>query len=269
VRLVGTRAFAAQTPSNGDWEELVARFQEAPLELAIQRELRCRADSKFILPPSAAAELIRALTGDYVALAAGAGLVASYRTLYFDTPELDFFHAHRRSRRVRHKVRVRHYPDRRITLLEVKTRKSELQTIKEWRIREYGDHELSADDQAFVAAHTGIDRGVRPQVWTDFRRLTLLGAHTNERITVDVDVAFTMGMRSRRLDDVAVVEVKQWPFSRNTPVMASLRGAGWRPCGISKYCAAVTLMRPEVRHNRLLPDLRALDVSRRAPWAKR
>jgi hypothetical protein len=30
----------------------------------------------------------------------------------------------RRGRRVRHKVRIRHYPDRRLTMFEVKTRRS-------------------------------------------------------------------------------------------------------------------------------------------------
>jgi hypothetical protein len=244
---------------NREWLELLAAFPSATPELIVQRELRRRADSKFLLPPGAAAELLPKLTGRYAVLSAGGEVFASYRTLYFDTPELDFFHAQRRRQRVRHKARVRHYPDRRLSLLEVKMRKGDLETTKIWREREYGRSELSADDQAFVRFHTGVRRGVLPQAWTDFRRLTLLGIETNERITIDLDLGVKMGARARSISELAIVEVKQWPFSRRTPVMSALRAAGWRPGWVSKYCAAVAFTHPDVRANELLPGLRILE----------
>ncbi len=246
------------SPTNGEWQRLATCFPTAPPELVFERALRYRADSKFVLSASNAAALLLRLTGDYAAVAAGAGFVASYRTLYFDTAQLDFFHAHRRGRRVRHKARVRHYADRALTLLEVKTRQSDLYASKIWRDREYGDDALRADDQEFIRAHTGTSANVLPQVWTDFRRLTFVGLQTNERITIDVDLAFDAGPGAIPLAGVAIVEVKQWPHSRATPVMTVLRRSGCRPSGISKYCVAIAMTRPHVRRNRLLPDLRAL-----------
>lgn len=83
-------------PTSGNWQDVLARFPLASGELVLSRELRSRTDSKFLVSPSSAARLLLSLTADYAVLAAGTGLIASYHTLYFDTPELDFFHAHRR-----------------------------------------------------------------------------------------------------------------------------------------------------------------------------
>ena len=240
---------------------LLARFKTAPPSLIAERELRHRTDSKFVLTPAAAVELLSEIRDDYALLTNGNGALAEYRTLYFDTPALDFFHAQRRGRRVRHKVRIRHYPDRRLSFLEVKTRRSELETVKVIQARDYDDDDLSADDHVFVRDQTGIMERLVPQAWTDFRRLALLGVLTHERVTIDFDLEVSMGERSRAFPGVAIVEVKQWPYSRTTPVMAALRAGGWREGWLSKYCAAIGFLRPEVRRNRLLPGLRALERS--------
>ncbi|MDZ4804705.1 MAG: polyphosphate polymerase domain-containing protein [Candidatus Eisenbacteria bacterium] len=245
--------------AGGEWQALLSCFPVATPELIARRELRRRTDTKFVLSPASAADLVRAITGDYAVLTAGTELVATYQTLYFDTPELDFFHAHRRGRRVRHKARVRHYPDRSLTMLEVKTRRSKLKTTKLSREHPFGGNELSADDQDFVAIHTGIDRGVLPQVWTHFRRLTLLGLETCERVTLDFDVRMEMGQRHASLSGIVIVEVKQWPYGRGTPVMSALRESGCRPGWTSKYCTGIALTHPGVRLNALLPGLRALE----------
>jgi hypothetical protein len=42
----------------------------------------------------------------------------------------------------------------------------------------------------------------------------------------------------------------------------ALARAGLRERPFSKYCIAVVLVHPEVRHNRLRPDLRVLEVLR-------
>lgn len=245
---------------SGEWPELLGRLPWATEELILERLLPRRSDSKFLMSPPAAAELVRALPRlEYGLLPAGAEAFASYRTLYFDTAELDFFHDHRRGRRVRHKVRVRHYRDRRLTFLEVKTRRSELQTIKTRLEREYGDDELDAEGQGFVDLHTQIGRNVLPQAWTDFRRLMLFGVRTNERVTIDLDLVVGTAARSEPLGDIAVVEVKQWPYDHSTPVMSALRARGSRPGWLSKYCVAIARTRPDVVIHRLLPGLRALD----------
>ena len=98
-----------------------------------------------------------------------------------------------------------------------------------------------------------------PQVWTEFRRVALLGLHTNERITVDLDIGVRAGPWCRSMGAVAILEVKQWPHCRDTPILEALRAVHRRPTGISKYCSAIALTCPGVRRNRLLPALRGME----------
>jgi hypothetical protein len=220
------------------------------------RRLEVRSDTKFVLAPRHAAELLHRLWPHYAVLPAPLRSLSAYHTLYLDTPELDLFHAHRRGRRVRHKARIRHYLDRRISVLEVKSRLSELRTVKVSRERAYRDDRLTPEDDAFIAQHTGLRQTVGPQVWTRYRRVTLYGIETRERITVDLDFQVDMGPRLRRFEGLAILEVKQWPLRRATPVMASLRamgsGAGWA----SKYCIGIAHTRPDVRVAGLTSALR-------------
>lgn len=248
----------APEPTLAQWQErLLLRFPAAEPELLLERELRCRTDSKFVMSPSAAFALLPAFADHSAVLLAGTGPVACYRTLYFDTDDLACFHSHRRGRRVRHKVRIRHYPERHLTVLEVKTRRSETKTTKAWRPRPFGANGLSPEDQAFVSAHTGIGRSFGPWLWTNFRRVTLLGAGA-ERITIDLDIQMVGEDLNRPLAGIAIVEVKQWPLNRSTPIMATLRAGGFRPASISKYCAGIALTHPTVRQNRLRPVIRLL-----------
>jgi hypothetical protein len=41
--------------------------------------------------------------------------------------------------------------------------------------------------------------------------------------------------------------------------MLALRKHGFRSGGFSKYCAGIVALHPQIRHNRLLPGLRALE----------
>jgi len=242
-----------------EWEALLPRFLAADPGLVESRALQRRADTKFVLPISALPALLSRLADDYSILRAGSALVADYRTLYFDTADFEFFHAHRRGRRVRHKVRVRHYPDRCVSFLEVKTRLSPMETIKGRMQRSYGENELSPRDHAFVRERTGASQDLAPQVWTHFRRVSLLGVRTQERVTIDCGLRVAMGHRPTSLPNLAIVEIKQARFARNTPVLRALAAGGWRPGWASKYCIAIALTHPEVRLNRLLAHLRSVE----------
>jgi len=239
------------------WEALLGRFALAPPGLAEARDLQRRFESKFVMPASGAAALLPALARDYALLPAGRAALATYHTLYFDTADLEFFHAHRRGRRIRHKVRIRHYPERVVSFLEVKTRLGESRSIKARRGRAYGDDRLDTDDLVFVQARVGR-RSLLPQAWSDFRRVTLLGIGPEERVTIDLDLRVRTATRAASLGDLAVVEVKQSRLDRGSAAWDALRRAGWREGWASKYCTGIALTRPEVNAARLLPDVRAL-----------
>jgi hypothetical protein len=253
-------AAAARRPPADALASLVDGFDDASPQLLERRALLRRTDSKFSIPADHVHELVPRLAGDYAALRVpSGGAIAVYRNLYFDTPDLCCFHDHRRGRRIRHKIRIRHYPDRRISFLEVKTRRNELVVDKQRLPIAFGQDGLGRSERAFLATQVaGLADRLRPQLWIDYRRISLIGTRTHERVTIDVEleVGGLDGVR-RGLGPLAVIEVKQAPLSLHTPVMRALLASGLREGSLSKYITAVALLRPEVRRNRLLPALRA------------
>lgn len=249
---------------------VLQRFGEADAELLAARALLRRVDSKFLVAVSSLDEILGKVTGDYGIVLAGGNRTATYRTIYYDTPQLRCFHDHRRGRRPRQKVRIRHYDDRDVSYLEIKTKRSEFISAKKRRRQAYSDSVLDADGRVFVDENSRLPaEALVPTVHTDFRRITLVGFSVHERITLDVDLVVRRDGDddddSERLDGVSILEVKQARFTAHSPIMRALRESGYRPTSASKYCTATALLTPNLRLNRLLPSLRA--VERLRSWA--
>lgn len=241
-------------------ESLAFQFDPASQQLREQRDLLRRVDTKYVCGDATAVDVLADLATDYAALPVPSGNVATYRSLYFDTPELRCYHDHRRGRRPRHKVRIRHYPDRALSFLEVKIKHNETVTDKRRLAIGFGTEALDARMKSFLETCGIAADDYRPILRVDFRRLSLVGIRTCERVTLDCEVeARLLGGEHERFGELVVVEVKQSPFCVRTPIMRALSKAGLRAQAMSKYAIATALMRPELRKNRLLPDMRAIE----------
>ncbi|HUQ08535.1 MAG TPA: polyphosphate polymerase domain-containing protein [Kofleriaceae bacterium] len=240
---------------------VAAEFPAASVELREGRELLRRVDTKFLCPREIALDVVATLVGNYAALPTPGGNLATYRSLYFDTSDLRCYHDHRRGRRLRHKVRIRHYPERELTYLEVKTKRNEAVTDKQRQQLAFRAEHLGDGEQAFLAGVTDLPvHDLRPMMRIDFRRLSLVSLHSAERVTIDCDlVAATLDGAQWDAGDRVVVEVKQAPFCVRTPVMRALLAHGQREQSMSKYTIATAFVRPELRKNRLLPALKAIE----------
>jgi hypothetical protein len=189
-------------------------------------------------------------------LYAGERPSASYLTQYLDTPSYDLFHDHRRGKRLRFKVRLRHYPDRQLSYLEVKGKCASGGTRKWRRPLAYLCDQLSLDDLQFVSGQVPLDGATLvPSLANRFRRITLIGIELPERITLDMDLKFDSDESSHALGGVLIVELKQPRFFRRSPVVQALARCRALPGSASKYCVGTMLLRPELRHNRLRPAL--------------
>lgn len=251
----------ASFAGGGELADVAARFAPASAELRDARDLLRRVDTKFLATRREALDVLAGLAGDYAALAVPTGNLATYKSLYFDTADLRCFHDHRRGRRLRHKIRIRHYPDRLLSFLEVKTKRNEVITDKRRVPIPFREEWLGASEQAFL--RQGLDLPVdslRPVMRIDFLRLSLVALHRAERVTADFALT-AEGLDGARwgFGDLVVIEVKQAPFCVRTPVMRGLSRHGLREGSMSKYTVATALMRPELRRNRLLPDLRRIE----------
>ena len=244
----------------GDIDSAFASFDLTTARDTERSALQQRLTLKFLFPAAVLPELAGELAAGYTVLPAGEMRSASYRTLHFDTADLSFFHAHRCGRRRREKVRIRHYDDRKLSFFEVKQRVHELKTVKQRRPHAFGDDRLHDEDFALVRQYTHARTALFPQVWTLFRRLTLVNRVDDERVTLDFNLRFTDMHSEIGVPHVAIAEVKQAQLSRLTPAMIALHRRGFRRGRFSKYCAAIVALHPDVRHNRLLPQLRVMEA---------
>jgi hypothetical protein len=225
-----------------------------------ERALLKRFDVKMLLDASVLPQLLAQLAGDYGVLSAGSTRLASYRTLYFDTPDLRFYRDHARGRATRHKVRIRHYPERQVAFLETKTRCNHGTTDKKRLEVPFGQCTLDEEGRALVLDSTGILAGaLTPVAWTNFTRITLVGLHTAERVTLDLNLNLTCGERSQRFERLLIAEVKQPHINPRTPAMLALRRCDGRKGSMSKYAVAIALLAGGVPRNRLLPTLRRIE----------
>jgi hypothetical protein len=235
-------------------------FEPVSPELLAQRDLLQRTDTKYLLPRRLLPELLACLDRDYRVLHTGEQPSAVYITRYLDTPSFELFHDHRRGKRRRFKVRLRHYPDRRLSYLEVKGKSSSGGTRKWRRPLAYLCEQLSRDDFQFVSGQTPLDgASLVPSLVTEFHRITLVGIELPERITLDMDLKFANDESSHALSGVLVIEVKQSRFFRRSPVVQALARYRALPGSTSKYCVGTMLLRPDLRHNRLRPTLARIE----------
>lgn len=225
-----------------------------------------RTDTKFVFRASSLASMLQNLEGSYRLLEVEGITSHDYCTLYFDTPNLDLFHAHHRDSGHRFKVRERRYVTTDQLFLEVKRRSNKGETNKVRALTEHWDGvlDVSSATVAEVMAASELERAtlltgdLAATLWNSYRRVTLVRRDVPERVTFDTDLCFWTPSGRKHLNDVAIAEVKQVRLDRSSPVMQRMRASGVRSGGFSKYCMGVSLVRPGVKHNRFKPRLRAL-----------
>ncbi len=237
-------------------------FSEVPLRTLEQRALLRRVDTKFILGTGALSRVLSSLADHYGILQASGKPIAQYRTLYFDTHEFLCLQEHHRGRRPRHKIRIRHYPDRQVSFLEVKRKTNRGITVKERSPIAFREESLSEENRSFVDAHSPIASDTLvPGLRTAFGRITLVGLQTPERATFDLQLQFEGNEGTAEIPGAVIAEVKQPRYMPRSPVMLALRQEGFRPTRVSKYCTAATLLVPEIRLQRFRPILRSLEAA--------
>ena len=91
-----------------------------------------------------------------------------------------------------------------------------------------------------------------------FDRIMLVGLRTEERITIDSGVWFSDDSRRERIDNLAIVEVKQARFKARSPIMQALRNQHAFQIRVSKYITGAQLLWPDIRLNRYNNRLRML-----------
>lgn len=236
----------------GPLTEQLQRIEPISLsEVQEAASLQTRTDRKYLLPVDVFDSLTTQLSSSFRVLEIDGLRTFGYRSVYFDTPELTFFHQHLQRRRHRYKVRTRVYLDSGLTMLEVKAKGHRGQTVKHRTQHPWADSERIGQGSAFVGSWIGDDALVgllRPTLETHYRRSTLVHEASASRITCDVGLVCTANGQERRgRPGEVLIETKS--LAGAGPADHWLRTRGIRPHTVSKYCVGVSLLYPGVRSN--------------------
>ena len=222
-------------------------YQSVSLEEIETIKLMNRVDTKYIVSAETMIELLEKLSGDYMTLEIASQRFGQYKSMYYDTSDLQMFHAHITSRYPRFKVRERTYSQNNLQFLEVKHKKITGRTSKK-RLSLENNADFDVAEKKFIIHHSPFClEDLQPQLGNTFNRITLINRGRTERLTLDFDIQFhsANGVATPVFKNAAIIEVKQ-DKKADSVITRMLREKNIRPCGMSKYCVGMFLI-----HNHL------------------
>ncbi|MBM3606710.1 MAG: polyphosphate polymerase domain-containing protein [Alphaproteobacteria bacterium] len=252
-------------------DSLIARCLEdfRPISLAQLNERAAmleRLDNKYIVPADHLRPALEQFARLFDVLEIDNKRAFTYRTRYYDDPELRAYYDHHQGRRKRCKVRVRTYLDAGFSYLEVKLKDRRDITVKKRLKLEDARLGLNPMGVAFIDdCHQAIydvpfQRPLRPVIRMEYERITLVAREGGERMTIDTALQFRAGEVTRVVrPDLFILETKS--EKGNGIADKILRGLHLHPTKrCSKYCIGMAATGQVQRRNRFLPAMRRLDL---------
>lgn len=255
------RRTLAGSPALAAIEAATLDFAPIGLEMASATATENRVDSKYLFPIGLLPGILNAVQTDYRILEVAGRRLSRYRTTYYDTRDLTFYHSHRTDRLPRRKVRRRDYLETRTAFLEVKETNNHSRTIKvrvPWPSGSIGAESGLGDDRALALLYSVPPESLELILAIDYTRITLVGSEPLERVTLDLGLSATRGAARRDFPGAVIVEVKQWRAARS-PFVRELRSRNIREVNLSKYCVCLAALEPRLQRNRFSEDLRRLE----------
>ena len=229
--------------------KILTTFDPISLEEMDSVKLLNRTDTKFVFSEQQVPQIFESIRDHYQILEIKGVRSNAYRTLYFDTPNFDYYTLHQNGKKNRYKVRFRKYVDSGLCFLEIKFKNNKSRTVKS-RIRVPDiETEMSADSMAFVESVMQHQPVLEAKLWNSFERVTLVNNEAKERLTIDFNLRFDFNGKEAKLENTIIAEVKQEKASRNSNFVGTIKDLRIRPTRISKYCVGALMLNAELKHN--------------------
>lgn len=256
-------------------QTIITEFDPISLSEMESVKLMNRIDTKYAVSLDVLPAILEAAKRDYYAQEIDGKRIATYDTMYYDTPTLDMYIRHHDRQLVRQKIRVRQYVDSDLTFLEIKRKNNKGRTNKKRIVVPGFDinadttstlkHKRKEDEQVTVAQFIdGKSRytwdGISPHLWTKFHRITLVNKAKTERLTIDLDLVWdnVVSGEVKTYDKLVIIELKRDGNvpSPMTKIMLDLR---IKPMKMSKYCIGTALTTPNLKRNRFKRKIRNIE----------
>lgn len=221
-------------------------------------KLMNRTDTKCIFSAEMLHTLLQKCASDYRVLFHASTSSAFYKTLYFDTPDLRFYKDHHNGREKRYKVRIRNYTESDLFFLEIKQKRYGRTDKKRIKIEGFTDT-LNPEQAGFLNEVTQTHYDIKPVMWNNFHRITLINKNMPERVTIDTGLSFDYNGTKAENHQLVIGEIKQEKSNHRSPILNLLKKAGVRPSGMSKYCLGIALLNNQVKRNAFKERILAIE----------
>jgi hypothetical protein len=234
------------------------KFESANLDDLNSFKLQNRVDQKFVFREEQLNSILDEISSSYKVLTIENKQVFKYSTLYFDTPNYVSYFDHHNGKPNRSKIRYRKYENSGDVFFEIKKKIKGYRTNK-FRIpmheipNEIGDMEIDLLKSCFME-----NRNLKPSIWVNYERITLVSKDNEERVTIDLNVEYKNEERAFPLERIIIVEVKQPRISRTSSILKCLREKQIRETKISKYSIGVALLNSQIKQNAFGSKLRKI-----------
>ena len=252
-------------------DEALTQLPKHGLADLADSKLMNRVDNKFLFPVSHLPMVISSCKEQYSALEIEGVSKFHYRNLYFDTPDLNYYHRHHNRKLNRHKVRHRHYSDTGISYLEVKFKNNKGRTIKtREKVSDEPDHAVASNHSFLLEQGIKTPQTLKPTQLCTYDRISFASELRGERITLDLNVRFAN--RNRIIDpekgktveipSFVIAELKQMKLERQSPFFHLMRNMSVRSRNFSKYCIGISLTSNQpIKSNRFKSNITKLKRS--------
>lgn len=231
--------------------EIIKKFDGISLDEMDEVRFMNRIDTKYVLRRNLLNAILSDIVGKYYVLEIEGKRSFPYISLYLDTCEDFMYMAHHNGKLNRYKIRFRKYINSNNTFLEIKKKVKGTLTLKK-RI-EVNDIEsaLTSLSKDFIEENTFFEpHELRPTIYTNFDRITLVNKNYTERVTIDRNLQFISETdECSVLNNTVIIEVKRSIDAKRTYLVETLNKFRVKPTGMSKYCIGRALLEPELKSN--------------------
>lgn len=234
-----------------------------PISLAEMDEVKLmnRTDTKFVFRRDLLVSILKTLANHYQVLSINDGLISTYNSLYFDTPEFDYYLDHHKGKGNRYKVRIRNYTESNLFFLEIKNKYKGRTDKKRIKLSDF-ENVFSETSQTFIDSVITTKPKLEAKLWNSFSRITLVNNKLKERLTLDLNLGFSWEEKDVNYNHLVIAELKQENVNRDSLFYALMKGKGILPNSISKYCVGAIGLNPDLKYNNFKPKTLLIDKLR-------
>lgn len=236
-------------------KEILNTFTPITLAEMDSVKLMDRTDTKFLFPVNSLHAILNEIKDQYRILEVNGNRISQYESLYFDTPDFDLFHQHRRGKLNRYKVRFRRYVESELNFFEIKFKNNKGRTIKDRVKQKHIDGKIQDKAEVLLKEKTTIvPNTLEAKFWVNYSRITFVNKNSPERVTLDLNLQFKNETQLKNIENLVIAEVKQ-DKTTPSPFIKVMRKHYIREGSISKYCFGVISLFEKIKHNNFKPKL--------------